>query len=91
MRADLLGSFVQSVEITEKENVTLELLPKSHSLDSCSNGFALKSEMGAAREVSAINPALTAPMFPPVELDYDIIRPRRVGRRAVMVAHSAAG
>lgn len=46
-RAELLGGFVQSVEITEKESVTLELLPKSLSLDSYSNGFALKSEMGA--------------------------------------------
>ena len=88
MRADLLGSFVQSVEITEKENVTLELLPKSHSLDSYSNGFALKSEMGAAGEVIAINPLLlTMHTFPPVELDYDILRPKRVMRRAGIPLH----
>ena len=46
-RADLLGSFVQSVEMTEKESITLELLPQSYSLDSYSNRFALKSSMGA--------------------------------------------
>ncbi len=46
-RADLLGSFVQSVEMTEKESITLELPPQSYSLDSYSNGFALKSQMGA--------------------------------------------
>ncbi len=46
-RTDLLGSFVQSVEVTEKESVSLELLPLSHSLASYSNGFALKSQMGA--------------------------------------------
>lgn len=59
-RADLLGSFVQSVEITEKENVTLELLPKSHSLDSYSNGFALKSEMGAGTGITytIVNPRI---------------------------------
>ena len=62
MRADLLGSFVQSVEITEKENVTLELLPKSHSLDSCSNGFALKSEMGAERSLNS-NPNMAFPVL----------------------------
>ena len=33
-RADLLGSIVQVVEMTEKESVTLELLPWSHSLES---------------------------------------------------------
>ena len=33
-RADLLSSVVQSVEVTEKESVTLELLPWSHSLGS---------------------------------------------------------
>ena len=32
--ADLLGSIVQVVEMTEKESVTLELLPWSHSLES---------------------------------------------------------
>jgi site-specific DNA recombinase len=31
-RTDLLSSVVQSVEVTEKESVTLELLPWSHSL-----------------------------------------------------------
>ena len=33
-RTDLLSSVVQSVEVTEKESVTLELLPWSHSLSS---------------------------------------------------------
>ena len=46
-RADLLGSIVQVVEMTEKESVTLELLPVSHSLTSYSNRFELKSRMGA--------------------------------------------
>lgn len=46
-RADLLGSIVQTVEMTEKESVTLELLPMPHSTVSYSNGFALKSSLGA--------------------------------------------
>ena len=47
--ADLLGSIVQVVEMTEKESVTLELLPMPHSLISYSNRFELKSRMGAGR------------------------------------------
>ena len=46
-RADLLSSIVQSVEMTEKEKVTLELLPMPPTSISYSNGFALKSQMGA--------------------------------------------
>ncbi len=46
-RADLLGSIVQTVELTEKESVTLELLPVSHSPISYSDKFALNSQMGA--------------------------------------------
>ena len=46
-RADLLGSVVQVVEMTEKESVTLELLPMPHSAISYSNRFELKSQMGA--------------------------------------------
>ncbi len=46
-RADLMGSFVQVVELTEKESVTLELLPVSHSPSSYSDRFALNSQMGA--------------------------------------------
>ena len=35
--------------------------------------------MGAGAEVIAINPPLlTTHSFPPIELDYDIIRPRRI-------------
>jgi len=47
--------------------------------------------MGAAGEVIAINPPLlTAHTFPPVELDYDIIKTKRVRpRRAVIVTHSS--
>ena len=55
-RADLLGSIVQVVEMTEKESVTLELLPMPHSLISYSNRFELKSRMGVGAEVIAINP-----------------------------------
>ena len=86
--ADLLGSIVQVVEMTEKESVTLELLPMPHSLISYSNRFELKSRMGAAGEVIAINPLLlTMHTFPPVELDYDILRPKRVMRRAGIPLH----
>jgi len=46
-RADLMGSFVQVVELTEKESMTLELLPMSHSPISYSDKFALNSQMGA--------------------------------------------
>jgi len=92
-RADLLGSIVQVVEMTEKESVALELLPMPHSLIFYSNRFELKSRMGAAGEVIAINlPLMTTHTFPPVELDYDIIRPKRVmGRRAVTVADGVLG
>ena len=47
-RADLLGSFVQTVEMTEKKSVTLELLPvvMSHS-PSYSQRFELNSHLGA--------------------------------------------
>ena len=91
-RGDLLGSIVQVVEMTKKESVTLELLPVSHSLMDYSHRFELKSRLGAGSEVIAINPPLlTTHTFPPVELDYDIIRPTRVRRRVVMVAHGAAG
>lgn len=41
--------------------------------------------MGAAGEVIAINPPLlTTHTFPPIELDYYIIRPKRVMRRAMV-------
>ena len=46
-RGDLLGSIVQVVEMTEKESVTLELLPTSHSLMDYSHRFELKSRLGA--------------------------------------------
>ena len=47
-RADLLSSFVQVVEMTEKESVTLELLPVSLSPSlNHSPGFELNSQMGA--------------------------------------------
>ena len=39
-RADLLSSVVQSVEVTEKESVTLELLPWSHSLGSFAQNYS---------------------------------------------------
>ena len=47
-RADLLGSFVQAVEVTEKEEVILELLPVSVSPPlAYSKEFKLNSQMGA--------------------------------------------
>ena len=46
--------------------------------------------MGAGAEVIAINPGLTPYALAPVELDYDLVRPRR-GGRAVIVACEAAG
>ncbi len=47
-RADLLGSFVQTVEVTEKESVTLELLPVSMSPSlSHASGFELNPILGA--------------------------------------------
>ena len=47
-RADLLSSFVQRVEMTQKESVTLELLPVSLSPSLVhSQGFELNSQMGA--------------------------------------------
>ena len=60
-RADLLGSVVQVVEMTEKESVTLELLPMPHSAISYSNRFELKSQMGAGNRLSSIySPELLA-------------------------------
>ena len=56
-RADLLGSIVQVVEMTEKESVALELLPMPHSLISYSNRFELKSRMGAGDDISSIHPS----------------------------------
>jgi len=49
-RTDLLSSIVQVVEVTEKESVTLELLPviMSHSLTSHSRGFGLCTPIGSA-------------------------------------------
>lgn len=39
-RTDLLSTMVQSVEVTEKESVTLELLPWSHSLSSSAQSYS---------------------------------------------------
>jgi hypothetical protein len=39
-RADLLASIVQSVEVTEKETLTLELIPWSASLMSFAQGYS---------------------------------------------------
>lgn len=46
-QTDLLSLIVQCVELTEKESVTLELLPMSHSPISYSDKLALNSQMGA--------------------------------------------
>ena len=91
-RADLLGSFMQAVEVTEKEEVILELLPVSISSPLVySKEFNLNSQLGAGAEVIAINPPLlTTHTFPPMELDYDIIRPRRVDRRWAVLPHCMA-
>ena len=54
--------------------------------------IAMISRMGAAREVSAINPPLfTTHTFPPIELDYDITRPPRIRKVAAMSRHGVAG
>jgi len=66
-RADLMGSVVQVVEMTEKESVTLELLPvvMSHSLHS--QEFALNSPMGAGTvNTYTLNPrSYGVPIFVP--------------------------
>lgn len=62
-RTDLLGSFVQAIELTEKESITLDLLPQSYSLNSFSNGFALKSQMGAGVYVVTNYPPIQFPDF----------------------------
>ena len=46
-RADLLGSIVQVVEMTEKESVALELLPMPHSLVFYSNRLGLCTRNGS--------------------------------------------
>lgn len=53
-RTSLLGSFVQKVEMTDKENVTLELLPYPTSQD---QRFALTSHLGAGSPVCSNIPA----------------------------------
>ena len=53
-RADLLGAVVQKVEMVDKNNVTLELLPIPTSHDT---RFALETEMGARPDlVCTFNP-----------------------------------
>ena len=39
-RSDLLATVVQSVEVTEKESITLELLPQSYSLSSAAQDYS---------------------------------------------------
>ena len=52
-RADLLGSFVQAVEVTEKEELILELLPVSISSPLIySEEFKLNSHLGAGKSRS---------------------------------------
>lgn len=75
-RADLLGGVVQVVQMTEKESITLELLPMPHSLDSYSNKFALKSYMEAQTQRSVNYPDLYIH-------DFDVPRPSRRTVRAV--------
>ena len=66
-RADLMGSFVQVVELTEKESVTLELLPMSRSPISYSDKFALNPQMGAGTgNTCTLNPrSYSVPVFVP--------------------------
>ncbi len=71
-RADLLGSVVQVVKMTEKESVTLELIPTPHSLTDYSHRFELKSQMGAGR-LAVVN-------YPPIQFpDFEV---SRISRRA---------
>lgn len=67
-RTDLMGSFVQRVEMTDKTNVTLELLPipTSHS-----ERFELNSRMGAG---SFVNSNLSVGVYPPLR---DLVPLRR--------------
>ena len=39
-KTDLLATVVQSVEVTEKESITLELLPQSYSLSSVAQVYS---------------------------------------------------
>lgn len=54
--------------------------------------IAINLHKGASRAVIANNPPLLIThAFPPVELDYDIIRPKRViRRRVVMTTHATS-
>ena len=65
-RTDLLSTMVQSVEVTEKESVTLELLPWSHSLGSFaqshSERFGLCTPDGSGK-VSQPEPAILFPIL----------------------------
>jgi len=61
-RAEPTGSFVQVVELTEKESVTLELLPMSHSPISYSDKFSL-SQVGAGVYVVTNYPPISFPDF----------------------------
>ncbi len=84
-RADLLGSVVQAVEMTEKESVTLELLPvvMPHSL-SYSQEFALNSYLRAGRAVTTtFNPRYyDVPLFVPTGGQCRTKRPRPAFPRA---------
>lgn len=66
-QTDLLSLIVQCVELTEKESVTLELLPISHSPISYSDKFALNSQMGAgSANTYTLNPrSYGVPVFVP--------------------------
>ncbi len=82
-RGKLMPLIVERVELTEKERDFCRLehqpeIPRPHDF-STSGNVVVNSPMGAAGEVIAINPPLpTTHNFPPIELDYDIIRPKRV-------------
>jgi len=89
-RQEIAAAFVVRVDVKEKDRASMELLPmpEGYGLK-----FVTRSQLGAGAEVIAINPPLlTTHTFPPIELDYDIIKPRRVmRRRVVMVTHGATG
>ena len=79
----MLPLIVGRVEMTEKERGFCRLLfaaqkprylRKSHS-----HSVVFNSRERAAGEVIANNPLLlTKHTFPPIELDYDIVRPKRM-------------
>ena len=82
-RKEVMNGLAQEVVVTEKDRVHLRLSPIANVHGQL---IAINSRMGAGAEVIAINPPLlTTHTFPPLELDYDITRPKRGIKRLVIV------